>query len=46
MQQNISSGVIFVVEGDWWKFFRGENFPVYGSCASEQDYYDNIDILF
>ena len=33
MQQNISSGLIFVVEGDRQKFVYDENFPIYGTSA-------------
>ena len=33
MQQNISSGLIFVVEGDRRKFVHDENFPIYSNSS-------------
>ena len=58
MQQNILSGLIFVVEGDGQKFVRDKNFPIYGISISGsiilhsfvedfQSYMDNyIELVF
>ena len=37
MQQNISSGLILVVEGDQRKFVNNKNFPIHGSYPMPVD---------